>query len=330
MTLTQSRRTGARSLMVFAACLFPLTLAARAQNATGRRRRSQRRASLRCIPQCPHRDPHLLPDQRDPAERTPWISLPPFATWSARAPGSITTPRKGPSSSKLPQLSWTAPKNHPRTRPCPTKAYRITYTLTELDAGKTISTRHYSMLIGDGEHSSMKEGNKIPIATGTYANGAAATSPASEVQTQFTYLDIGMNFDASIAVSDTTVHLRSKVEDSSLGSARHHRRRHGTRRTPVRPRWHRHPDPRQTSDARHHRHPQQHPPHRHRRSRGTSKVANPSPNASRLRSLTAQPLGSLSTWRSLANLASSASKPLPFFLIPSGRICLLLYPLPLV
>ncbi len=97
-----------------------------------------------------------------------------------------------------------------------TKTYRVTYTLTELDAGKTVSTEHFSMLLGDGERSSLKEGNKIPIATGTYANGVAATSPSSEIQTQFTYLDVGMNFDTTITVSGTTVRLRSKVEDSSL------------------------------------------------------------------------------------------------------------------
>jgi type II secretory pathway component GspD/PulD (secretin) len=98
----------------------------------------------------------------------------------------------------------------------PSKTYRVSYTLTELEAGKTISTQHFSMLLGDGERATMKEGNKIPIATGTYSNGAATTSPSSEIQTQFTYLDVGMNFDTTIDVTGNNVHLRSKVEDSSL------------------------------------------------------------------------------------------------------------------
>jgi type II secretory pathway component GspD/PulD (secretin) len=95
----------------------------------------------------------------------------------------------------------------------PIRTYRITYTLTELDAGKTVSTAHYSMLLGDGEHSSLKEGNKIPIATGSYSDG---NTSGNGVQTQFTYLDVGMNFDAAVAVSGNSVHLKSKVEDSSL------------------------------------------------------------------------------------------------------------------
>ena len=95
----------------------------------------------------------------------------------------------------------------------PHKTYRLTYTLTELDAGKTISTQHYSMLLGDGQHTSLKEGNKVPIATGSYSDGDLK---ANGIQTQFTYLDVGMNFDATISVSGTSVQLKSKVEESSL------------------------------------------------------------------------------------------------------------------
>jgi type II secretory pathway component GspD/PulD (secretin) len=99
----------------------------------------------------------------------------------------------------------------------PHRTYRLTYTLTELDGSKTISTEHYSMVMVAGQETSMKEGDKVPIATGTYANGVAATSPASEVQTQFTYLDVGMNFDATIQPLGNGVSLKSKVEQSSLG-----------------------------------------------------------------------------------------------------------------
>jgi type II secretory pathway component GspD/PulD (secretin) len=95
----------------------------------------------------------------------------------------------------------------------PARTYRITYTLTELDAGKTISTQHYSMLLGSGQHTSLKEGNKVPIATGSYSDGDLK---ANGIQTQFTYLDVGMNFDAAISVSGTSVQLKSKVEESSL------------------------------------------------------------------------------------------------------------------
>jgi type II secretory pathway component GspD/PulD (secretin) len=99
----------------------------------------------------------------------------------------------------------------------PQQTYRITYTLTELDGGKTIGTAHYSMVVSDGQHTTMKEGDKIPVATGSYANGQATSNTNSGVETQFTYLDIGMNFDTTLNASEGGAMLKTKVEQSSLG-----------------------------------------------------------------------------------------------------------------
>ena len=93
----------------------------------------------------------------------------------------------------------------------PQKTYRLTYTITELDAGKIISTQHYSMVVVAGQHTTMKEGDKIPVATGSYETDKATS------QTQFTYLDVGMNFDAIVTEASDGVQLQSKVEQSSLG-----------------------------------------------------------------------------------------------------------------
>lgn len=92
----------------------------------------------------------------------------------------------------------------------PHKAYRLTYTMTELDGEKTVSTQHFSMIVVDGQHTSMKEGSKIPVATGEIGKG-------NDVQTQFTYLDVGMNFDSQVDEVARGVQLQSKVEQSSLG-----------------------------------------------------------------------------------------------------------------
>lgn len=94
----------------------------------------------------------------------------------------------------------------------PMKTYRLTYTLTELDGNKTISTGHYSMVMVAGQETVMKEGDKVPVATGSYSTDNATS------QTQFTYLDVGMNFNAKIEPLGNGVSLRSKVEESSLGT----------------------------------------------------------------------------------------------------------------
>lgn len=95
----------------------------------------------------------------------------------------------------------------------PRKTYRLTYTITEVDDGKRAGTQHYSMVLVSGQRTAMKQGSKIPVATGTVSeNGSIAT------QTQFTYLDIGLNFDATLDESVNGVRLRSKAEQSSLGA----------------------------------------------------------------------------------------------------------------
>jgi type II secretory pathway component GspD/PulD (secretin) len=96
----------------------------------------------------------------------------------------------------------------------PRKSYRLIYTITEIDAGKTVGTQHLSMIVVTGQRTTMKEGDKVPVATGTYASDNA---PASGSQTQFTYLDVGMNFDATVDEFANGVRLQSKVEQSSLG-----------------------------------------------------------------------------------------------------------------
>ena len=92
----------------------------------------------------------------------------------------------------------------------PHKAYRLAYTITELDGDKTVSTQHMSMVAVIGQHTSVKEGDKIPLATGT-------TGENNTTQTQFTYIDVGMNFDATIEQQGEGVSLKSKVEQSSVG-----------------------------------------------------------------------------------------------------------------
>ena len=212
MPLIPSRRTGARSLMFLALALLPFSLAANAQdNQSPGAEAPNPCVAARNTP-TETRTFYLtnVTQQNDGNEIMVAIRnmLCPSTKIYYDAHQTAVLIEAPPS-----QLVLADKIIHDLDRPA--RTYRVTYTLTELDAGKTVSTQHYSMLLGDGEHSSLKEGNKIPIATGTYSGGAE-TPPNSGLQTQFTYLDIGMNFDAAVAVSGNSVRLKSKVEDSSL------------------------------------------------------------------------------------------------------------------
>jgi len=69
----------------------------------------------------------------------------------------------------------------------------------------------------DGQRATLKIGSKIPIATGSYNSGASTgIGTGLGVQTQFTYLDVGVNIDMTPTVHyDREVSLKLKIEVSS-------------------------------------------------------------------------------------------------------------------
>jgi general secretion pathway protein D len=68
----------------------------------------------------------------------------------------------------------------------------------------------------DGQKATMKIGEKIPIATGSYQTGAATAVVSSLVNTQFQYTDVGVNIEMTPTVHfDHDVTLKIKIEVSS-------------------------------------------------------------------------------------------------------------------
>jgi general secretion pathway protein D len=83
----------------------------------------------------------------------------------------------------------------------PKKNYRLTYTVTEMDGGKQIGVQHYAMIMTSGQTTSLKLGNRVPV----------ATEPTG---TQYTYIDVGMNFDATLTAMGESAMLKSSVDQS--------------------------------------------------------------------------------------------------------------------
>jgi hypothetical protein len=91
-------------------------------------------------------------------------------------------------------------------------SYRLTYTLTVSDAGKRTGVQHFTMTISaPTNRGTMKLGEKIPVVTGSYNSEGKSTGS----QTQFTYLDVGLNISATLTEEPNGVQLVSKVEQSS-------------------------------------------------------------------------------------------------------------------
>ena len=89
------------------------------------------------------------------------------------------------------------------------KTYRLTYTLTETDGGKRVGTQHFALIVVSGRKTVLKQGTRVPVVAGSVSTSGGA-------QTQFQYLDVGLNIDASIDESADGVKLNTVVEQSSI------------------------------------------------------------------------------------------------------------------
>jgi len=88
------------------------------------------------------------------------------------------------------------------------KVYRLTYTIAETDGGKRIGAQRYSLLAVAGDRTTLKQGSRVPIVTGT----TESETPGTQVQ----YQDVGLHIEATVDGRGDGLRLRTKVEQSSL------------------------------------------------------------------------------------------------------------------
>ncbi len=93
----------------------------------------------------------------------------------------------------------------------PRKTYRLTYTVRDMDDNKQVGIQHFSLIVVSGARTTLKSGSKVPIAT-----GSTSATNTNEINTQFTYVDIGLSIDASLDESASGVRLRTRLERSSV------------------------------------------------------------------------------------------------------------------
>ena len=91
----------------------------------------------------------------------------------------------------------------------PKPNYKLTYTIVESDGSKRLGVQHFVLDAIPGARTTLKDGSKVPVATGSY------TTSTSSAQTQFTYLDVGLNFDVLLNTGANGMRLDSKIEQSA-------------------------------------------------------------------------------------------------------------------
>src|ERR1035437_5369342 len=55
----------------------------------------------------------------------------------------------------------------------PKKSYRLTYTITEMDGTKRISSQQFAMVVVAGQKTTLKQNSRVPVATGSYSSGGS-------------------------------------------------------------------------------------------------------------------------------------------------------------
>jgi 3D (Asp-Asp-Asp) domain-containing protein len=83
----------------------------------------------------------------------------------------------------------------------PQSAYRLDFSVNEMENGKKINTRQYSMNLNAGDSNSIKIGTRVPVET---------------KQGEFTYLDVGTNIWSRIRELENGLGLEVRAEISNF------------------------------------------------------------------------------------------------------------------
>jgi hypothetical protein len=82
------------------------------------------------------------------------------------------------------------------------KPYRLDFALNEVEGGKTINTRHYTMNLNAGDHNEIKIGTRVPVSAG---------------HDQYQYLDVGTRIDARLNpendAGEIQLHVNSEISN---------------------------------------------------------------------------------------------------------------------
>ena len=89
--------------------------------------------------------------------------------------------------------------------------YRLEFSFSELEGGKAINTRHYSLDVTAGSGNELKIGTRVPVSTTAPQSGV---NPL--VNTQFQYMDVGTKIAAYLRRSGDDLQLEVNSDISNL------------------------------------------------------------------------------------------------------------------
>jgi hypothetical protein len=94
--------------------------------------------------------------------------------------------------------------------------YRVEYRIRDGSDATAKTPRRYTMLIESHNKGTFKLGERVPVASGSFQPGVGGVGVNPLVNTQFTYIDIGVNIDAYVSEENGKVSLNSNLDISTL------------------------------------------------------------------------------------------------------------------
>jgi len=98
----------------------------------------------------------------------------------------------------IPKLATAQQETKPQK---PLSAYRLEFTVQELDNGKRVNSRNYMVMAVEGNYARMRVGNRVPYQT---------------AEKQYQYSNVGMNIDCRPRENENGVGLEITVDFSSV------------------------------------------------------------------------------------------------------------------
>lgn len=97
-----------------------------------------------------------------------------------------------------------------------TEVYKVELTMRDATDASAKAGRHYTILIDARGAGTFKIGDRVPVASGAFQSGVGGAGINPLVNTQFTYIDVGVNINCHLeSVGEGRVDLRTDLDISS-------------------------------------------------------------------------------------------------------------------
>jgi general secretion pathway protein D len=97
----------------------------------------------------------------------------------------------------------------------PPAVYKVEFRIRDGSDAAARNGRRYTMLLDDGFKGTLKIGERVPVATTSFQPGiGGGVNPL--VNTQYTYIDVGVNIDATLRKQQDKILLQSDLDISTL------------------------------------------------------------------------------------------------------------------